>query len=568
MTFRPSLVSALALVLGGIVLVGCAPRSGVPSRDAPGQLSRSKDADSRAAQEKRIRTAAHYATALSYDLNDKPELALEEMLRAAEIDPNNEPVVVEAARRCIRAQKPDKAIDLLTKATAHAGASGGLYAWLGLAYSQAGQTNLAIAADRTAMKKAPQSLTPYQNLAQIYLLTSRTNEALRVLDDAARQPTDDPGFLIDLADLYVRFGHVQATQRESINQRIRGLLDRAADLGSANPLQKLRLAEAYFALGELKKAEPLYRELLEDHPDLSNIRTKLVEIYLRSDQKEKASEQLEALAQSEPTNPQVHLFLGSLAVEEKKYPEAAEHFERALKLDPDLEQVYYELAGLKISSNKPADAQAALATLDKARSKFKLSFPMEFYTGLAYRALEKYPAALNALTSAEAIAKATDPSRLNTGFYFQMGATQERAGHLEDAEKYFREALKLSPDDPESLNYLGYMWAEHGIKLQEARVLIEKAVHLKPDDSNFLDSLAWVFFKLNQPQEALAPMLKALQLTGEPDPTLYDHLGDIYCALKQIDLAREAWTKALQIKPDEQIQQKLQANPAVSHSAP
>jgi tetratricopeptide (TPR) repeat protein len=404
----------------------------------------------------------------------------------------------------------------------------------------------------------PQSLAPYQNLAQVYLQDSRTNDALRVLDEAAQQSTDDANFLIDLADIYLRYEKGRAGQAESINKRVVKLLDRAADLGVSNPMQMLRVADDYFNLGELKKAEPFYRQLIDEHPDLATLRGKLTEIYLRSGQKEKASQQLEALAQNEPTNPQAYVFLGALAAEEKKFPEAAEHFERALKLDPDLEQVYYDLAGLKLTLKKPEEA---LEVLNKARARFKLNFPIEFYSGIAYAALKvpRYSDALNAMTSAEAIARATEPSRLNHLFYFQVASTYERAGRLPEAEQYFQQCLKLAPDDAEALNYLGYMWAEHDMKLEEARKLIEQAVKLEPSNPAFLDSLAWVLFKLHKSQEALAPMLKAIEHSDEPDPTLYDHLGDIYTGVNQPERAREAWGKALKIQPNPQIQQKFDA---------
>ncbi len=509
--------------------------------------------------EQLIQTMAHYATGLSYDLNDKSDLALEEMVRAAQSDPSYEPVVIEAARRCIRAQKPELAIDLLRKATAVPDASGSIYAWLGLAYAQVGKPDLAIASNKTAIQKLPLSLGAYQNLAQIYLQSSRTNEALQVLDSAAQQPTDDPGFLVDLADLYLRYGHVQTSQEEAIKVRVKGVLDRAVDLNPTNPIHILRLADTYFGLGELKKAEPLYRSLAEEHPDLPSLRSKLTEIYLRSGDKGKASEQLEALTRSEPTNPQAYVLLGAIAADEKKWKEASENFERALRLDPDLEQVYYDAAGLKLGPLK--QPQEALALLEKARARFKRSFAMEFYTGVAYNAAKNYAEALKYLTSAEAIARATEPSRLNHLFYFQLGAVHERAGHLDEAEKYFRESLKLAPDDAEALNYLGYMWADRGIKLDEARTFIQKAVALQPDNAAFLDSLAWVLFKLKKPSEALAPLLKAIEHSDEPDATLYDHLGDIYSALQQLDRARDAWGKALKIEPNEEIQKKLQAAP-------
>jgi Flp pilus assembly protein TadD len=121
------------------------------------------------------------------------------------------------------------------------------------------------------------------------------------------------------------------------------------------------------------------------------------------------------------------------------------------------------------------------------------------------------------------------------------------------------------------------MCAEKGMNLAEAHELIQKAVRLEPENAAFLDSLAWVLYKLDRPQDALVPMLKAIEKAEKPDPTLYDHLGDIYAAMKQHDQAREAWSRALKVEPatDEPvdsalldgIQRKLNAAPSVSHSA-
>jgi tetratricopeptide (TPR) repeat protein len=566
------------MLLGSLAMAGCAsgssPRSGAKASVAARAARPGLRLEPDAALEKRIQTVAHFATGLSHDLNARTELALEEMVEAAQTDPTFEPIVIDAARRCIMAQQPDRAIRLLLDAGASPDASGAVYAWLGVAYAQAGKTDLAIAANRTAISRLPDALPAYQNLAQVYLNNSRTNEALRVLDEAAGRKTDDPGFLIELADLYLRHISSEGPETSRITARVKELLGRAAALKPENPIHVLKLAENYFALGELTAAEPFYRQLLEQHPDLPTLRAKLTEIYLRSGDKGNASKQLEAIAQSEPTNPQTFLFLGALAAEQQNYTNAVEYFERALRLDPDLEQVYYDLAGLKITLKEP---EGAISLMDTARSRFKLNFPMEFYSGIAHASAKRYSEALKYLTSAEAIARATDPKRLNHLFYFQMGATCERAGRIEEAEKYFRECLKLAPDDPEALNYLGYMWAEKGMNLAEAHELIQKAVRLEPENAAFLDSLAWVLYKLDRPQDALVPMLKAIEKAEKPDPTLYDHLGDIYAAMKQHDQAREAWSRALKVEPatDEPvdsalldgIQRKLNAAPSVSHSA-
>jgi tetratricopeptide (TPR) repeat protein len=225
-------------------------------------------------------------------------------------------------------------------------------------------------------------------------------------------------------------------------------------------------------------------------------------------------------------------------------------------LGPDYEPAYYDLALAQISLDKPDEA---LATLEKARKKFQQSFPMELWTGLAYTRQKNYAAALRHFTAAEVIAKATDPSRLNEEFYFQLGAAYERIGDLSTAEQYFEKCLRLAPNSAEAQNYLGYMWAEHGLKLDKALELIEKAVKAEPKNAAYLDSLAWVLFKLNQPKEALKYELKAIELSTEPDATVYDHLGDIYASLGQPDKAGEAWKKSLTLEPNEQVRKKMEA---------
>jgi tetratricopeptide (TPR) repeat protein len=87
--------------------------------------------------------------------------------------------------------------------------------------------------------------------------------------------------------------------------------------------------------------------------------------------------------------------------------------------------------------------------------------------------------------------------------------------------------------------------------------LIEKAVKLEPKNPAYVDSLGWVLYRLNRPEEALAQEQKAIELSPEPDPTLYDHLGDIYAALKQDDKAREAWQKSLSLETNDQVRKKL-----------
>ena len=507
--------------------------------------------------EKAAQAHAHYAAGVVHDLDEEPDAALEEYYQAGLADPADETLVLEVSRRLLQKKEYDKALELLTRATVAPKASGVLFARLGLVYSELGKTDLAIGAAQTAIKRSPNSIAGYQNLFVNLLQTKQEEQALKLLDQASRIPSADAEFLIGLSELYQNLA-LQSPARKSIaNPKALALLNRAEKSGVSGASLRLKLADGFAALGATDKAAQIYLDLLKKLPDVPFIRERvhaqLADIYLRGSDRKKALEQLQEVVRDDPTNPQANYWLGSLMLDDKKPDEAAEYFSKTILLTPDFEQAYYELASAQIDANKTSDA---LATLDKARAKFPQSFVMEFLAGAAFSRQKAWSEAIRHYTAAEVVASA-DPKHLNQSFYFQLGAAYERNGDYAQAEKYFQKCLQLAPDYDEALNYLGYMWAERGTKLPEARHLIEKAVKADPKNAAYLDSLGWVLFKLNQPKEALDYELKAIQLSEEPDPTVYDHLGDIYAALQQPDKARQAWQKSLSLEANDAVRKKL-----------
>lgn len=89
--------------------------------------------------------------------------------------------------------------------------------------------------------------------------------------------------------------------------------------------------------------------------------------------------------------------------------------------------------------------------------------------------------------------------------------------------------------------------------------MIRRAVELEPENEAYLDSLAWVLFQLNRPAEALPWMEKAIQLAPKPDPTLFDHHGDILAAVGRMPEAQAAWRKSLAVEDDPDVRRKLDA---------
>src|SRR6266404_3594119 len=565
---RSCWLPGMVLATSILMLAGCRSVSSrhdlSPATNNVAASSRSNSVS--ATNEKAAKAHAHYSAGVIHDINDEPDAALQEYYEAAIADPENDTLILEVSRRFTQNKQPEKALELLTRAASRPNASGAIFANLGFIYSQLGKQEQAIAANRSAIKKSPGSLTGYQNLFLNYLQAKQPQEALKVLDEAAKQPNAGAEFLISLSELYANFAVQVPAQKEAANAKALQILKRAEKLNPANPPTRLKLADGFNLLGDSAKAAQIYVDLLKTLPDLPQIRervrAKLTEIYLKGSDRKGAIEQLEAIIRDDPTNAQAYYSLASIFYEEKQFAEAAEHFSKTILLSPDFEQAYYDLASSQISLNKSSEA---LATLEKARRRFAENFVLEFMTGMAFTREKAYAEAITHFNNAEVIAKATEPKRLNQVFYFQLGAAYERKGDYAQSEKYFDKCLELAPDFAEALNYLGYMWAERGVNLDKARELIEKAVKLEPKNAAYLDSLGWVLFKQNQPEVALQNILKATELSEEPDATVYDHLGDIYAALKQPEKAREAWRKSLSLEANEEVRKKVESSANGEH---
>jgi len=147
----------------------------------------------------------------------------------------------------------------------------------------------------------------------------------------------------------------------------------------------------------------------------------------------------------------------------------------------------------------------------------------------------------------DAYAKATPLSTKNDDksyLLFLKGALAERQKHYEPAEQFFRQALDLDPNSAMTLNYLGYMLADKGIRLPEALKLIRKAVDIDPMNGAYLDSLGWAYFKLGQYELAEENLHQAVE-RDRTDPTVHDHLGELYEKTGRIRLAAAQWELSL-----------------------
>lgn len=574
LSIRQRLLQLSAVCVASLWLAGCShsgsasssPTSPPASRAAGGGNAVSKkqskrESSARAQEELRSEAYARFAAGMLHDLRDEEPQALEDFEKAVRADPTQDGLALDVARRYLIQKNNDRAIAVLQDAV-KAGGSGVLSAFLASIYASLGRNQEAIAANQEAIKRSPTLLIGYQNLANLFVKQNQPEEGLKVLDQAGAIPNPTATFLVELAELWLSFPQAKPETTALVRKKAAALLDRMMALPGNSSMLLQRAADAYLLLGQNTKAIDLYLKLVDQYPQATPLRERLADLLLQSKDSKRAMEQMEALIKEEPSKyPQAYLILGSLAIQDSKYKEAEDYLRKAVVLAPKFEPAYYDLAIAQINAG---NIRTGLETLEDARRRFSETFQTEFFSGIAYSRLKEYSNAVTRFTTAEIIARSKETNRLTHLFYFQLGSAHERNQNLEEAERYFRKSLELMPDFSEALNYLGYMWVEHGVKLEEAKRMIERAVELEPKNSAFLDSLAWVLFKLAKPKEALPWMKKAVEFSTEPDPTLYDHLGDIQSATGDVDGAKASWKKSIELESNPEVLKKLGSQPAQS----
>ena len=131
---------------------------------------------------------------------------------------------------------------------------------------------------------------------------------------------------------------------------------------------------------------------------------------------------------------------------------------------------------------------------------------------------------------------------------FLLGSIYERQKKYDLAEEQFKKVLAADPLNASAANYLGYMLADRGVRLEESLKYIQKALELEPNNGAYLDSLGWAYYKMDRCDLAEPHLEKAARLMSN-DPTIHEHLGHVYLRMGKEGLAEQEWERALKEWP-------------------
>lgn len=335
---------------------------------------------------------------------------------------------------------------------------------------------------------------------------------------------------------YIKLIALWESEKES--QRAIALLEQY--LKEVNPHHRefrLRLVRLYVLEHQSEKGLAHLDRLLQQHPDDLHAHVRKAQIYGEMKNYPAAVQELKDVLQARPNELRVRDFLGLLYEEMKEYDKAIETYQANVKIDPTFFESILHLGFVSYRLKRNEEAISYLEQAVKLNPKRTESYLL---FGLTYFQMEDYQNAKAKLEEG----LTHDPS--NAELHFNLGTTWDKLNRFDEVVREMERTLALDPEHADALNYLGYSYADRGVKIEEALDLTKRAVALKPQNGYYVDSLGWALYKLGRVDEALETMQRAAALVSD-DPVIYEHLGEIFLLRDERDKAREAWLHSLQL---------------------
>ena len=476
-----------------------------------------------------------------YRLNNDLQKAEAELKTAIKLDPGSEEAVTTLAMLYTDEGDTAHALQVLSSVP-DAARSAKLYAALGAAYEQRKDYKSAIDAFRHAIVLDRDNLDAIRGLAENLMNDGQLEAALEQYKVIVDSNPEDAQSYVRMAEIYRR----QAKYDLALEN-----LKKADTLVPESAEVPYSMAAVYQAQGRYDDAIKLLQDLLKKTEN----------------------------SQADRNNRGIFIErLGMVYRDQENYTAAVETFRKMLTMgDDNARSGYQEIIDTYRDAKQWAQATAAAkeavqklpddrdlrivldaqladsGEVDKAIADVRSMLKggpedREVYQrlGIIYTRAKRWSDAMEALAKAEQLSTKVEDK---AAVWFLRGDVYQHQKMFDQAEAEFRKILNaVSPSDPQSaatLNYLGYMNADRGVKLDESLNYIKQAVSLEPTNGAYLDSLGWAYFKLGKYDLAEENLNKAAVHMGS-DPTVQEHLGDLYQKTGRLKLAAAHWDRAVQ----------------------
>ena len=476
-----------------------------------------------------------------YTVKHDPKKAEEQFKTAQQIEPNSEDVILNMARLYADSGDLQHAAKVISDLKEN-DRTPKMEFTLGAIYDQMKQPKNAIEAYKRATDLQPGDPRTLDALAQALMSDGQLDAALKQYQQLAAADSENAEPLVHIADILSRQSKYEAALTTIRKARALDSSNLEAGFNEGRLLDILghfdEAAKTYSAMVDLTShANGAYTD--EEKNNRSIFLERLGSIYMEQGKTDQAVATYQKMVDM-GGDPEMRGYQSQVDAyrSSQQFDKSLEVARKAVAANPKKRELKLMLAGELADQGKTDDAFAMTKDLLTNGPEDRMVW---LAMGQMDVRLRRYKEAEEALDKAEPLSTKKEDKLY---MLFLRGELAERQKHFDQAEQLFRQALELDPSNAMALNYLGYMLADKGMRLPEALKMIRKAVDQEPWNGAYLDSLGWVYFKMGE-FELAEDNLRQAVARNQSDPTVHEHMGDLYEKTGRIRQAAEQWQLSL-----------------------
>ncbi|MDD9951701.1 MAG: tetratricopeptide repeat protein [Zetaproteobacteria bacterium] len=239
-----------------------------------------------------------------------------------------------------------------------------------------------------------------------------------------------------------------------------------------------------------------------------------------------------------PNNDDLHYFLGLGYELQEKKQEARQIFQQIPRTSKFFVSARYHLSRIY---QHEKNTQMAIQVVTEGLEQQPTSVEMFLLAGQVLTELGRSDLAVTYLD------KGVERFPRRSELLYQLSVAKLQSGDGQGAMRVLRQLVQLDPSHASGHNFLGYLYAEQGIFLEEAEKLLLRALRLRPGDPYYLDSLGWIYYRQGKLEKAFAFVTESHRKLPEQGIVLA-HLAEIQYFLGKREEAKLSFQNALKMK--------------------
>lgn len=479
---------------------------------------------------------AYYELGSIYLMTNQIDIARGYLVRAYEMDPDNEWYTYAYLNALGGAESYDEMIDILHEKT----------------------------------KKNPEEVEWEFQMANVLYLQGKTRKSIRMLDQIEKERGFSEKVTLLKASIYEseekydlakqEIDKVMNLFPEAVQFRVvaaelsmkNGEEDAAAnyyleilEIDSTNIFALTNLTDYYRKKGDYKNSiDYLTRSFRSSQIDVKR-KMAIMSYYLSEEEylmkyRSELENLLEVFLEEHPDEAEAWLLATDFYIDSREFDKAFSRLNQYLEEHGGNYPIYMQAVLL---ANAASLNEEMIFTANRALEIYPDSSDLIFFRGIGLYELKRYEELVDnfqdvSFTSFSTGEYASQSKMLLAEAYYRLD-------EFHKSDSIFEQLIGEEPENFMILNNYSYYLAERGEKLELAKQWSLQTILNNPDNATFLDTYAWILYRLKEYEEAERYILEALNKGGGNDPEINEHAGDIQVALSSFEIARSYYEKAI-----------------------